>query len=213
MKITLYLKLARLHRPQAIWLLLLPAWWGIALASPGFPPLLFLFLFGAGALLMRSAGCIYNDIIDKDFDAKVRRTATRPLAAGDLNLKEAVIFLGLLLGVAAIILFTLPLPVIGTGFIALSLVFLYPWMKRLTYWPQLFLGFTFNIGLIMGWLSLSPTLSSVPLLFYGGAILWTLGYDTIYALQDMEDDLLVGVKSSALVVSSFVKFFLSLVYG
>ncbi len=213
MPLIAYLKLARLHRPHGIWLLLLPSWWGIALASPGFPPLFTLFLFGAGALLMRSAGCIYNDIIDKDFDAKVRRTATRPLAAGDVTLKGAVIFLCLLLGGAAVILFSLPLPVIGTGFIALALVFLYPWMKRLTYWPQLFLGFTFNIGLLMGWLTLSPTLSSVPLLFYGGAILWTLGYDTIYALQDIEDDLLVGVKSSALVASSFVKLFLTLVYG
>jgi len=162
---------------------------------------------------MRSAGCIYNDIIDKNFDAHVRRTATRPLAAGTVTLKGAVIFLGLLLGSASLILFGLPFPVIITGFIALALVLLYPWMKRLTYWPQLFLGFTFNIGLLMGWLTLSPTLSLVPLLFYGGAILWTLGYDTIYALQDMEDDLFVGVKSSALVVSSFVKLFFTLVYG
>ncbi len=213
MTLTPYLKLARLHRPQAIWLLLFPAWWGLVLASPGAPPLFLLLLFAVGTLLMRSAGCVYNDMIDKDFDAKVRRTATRPLAAGDVSLKGATLFLGLLLGAAALILFSLPLPVILTGFIALGLVFLYPWMKRLTYWPQLFLGITWNMGLLMGWLSLSPALSSTPLLFYGGAILWTIGYDTIYALQDIEDDLLAGVKSSALVVSSFVHVFLIFVYG
>jgi 4-hydroxybenzoate polyprenyltransferase len=210
---TLYLKLARLHRPHGIWLLLFPAWWGIALASPVLPPLSLLVLFAIGALLMRSAGCVYNDIIDKDFDAKVRRTVTRPLAAGDVTLKGTLVFLSLLLGSSAVILFSLPSPVIFTGFIALTLLLLYPWMKRLTYWPQLFLGFTFNIGLLMGWLALSPTLSLVPLFFYGGAIFWTLGYDTIYALQDIEDDLLVGVKSSALVVSSYIKPFLTLVYG
>lgn len=162
---------------------------------------------------MRSAGCIYNDIIDKDFDVKVRRTSTRPLAAGEVTLRGTLIFFSLLLSSSAVILFSLPSPVILTGFLALALVFLYPWMKRLTYWPQFFLGFTFNIGLLMGWLALSPTLNLVPLFFYGGAIFWTLGYDTIYALQDIDDDLLVGVKSSALVVSSYIKPFLTLVYG
>ncbi len=162
---------------------------------------------------MRSAGCIYNDMIDKDFDAKVRRTATRPLAAGELTVKEATPFLILLLSGAALILLSLPLPAIITGCIALLFIFLYPWMKRITYWPQLFLGITFNMGLLMGWLSLSPILSPTPLLFYGGAILWTLGYDTIYGLQDIEDDLRVGIKSSAIAVSSHLKPFLSIVYG
>lgn len=162
---------------------------------------------------MRSAGCVYNDIIDKDFDSNVKRTAMRPLAAGDLSVKEAIPFLLLLLSGAAVILLSLPRPVILTGGVALLLVFLYPWMKRLTYWPQLFLGITFNMGLLMGWLSLSPTLSLTPLFFYGGAILWTLGYDTIYGLQDIEDDLRVGVKSSAIAVSSYLKSFLILVYG
>lgn len=212
-KLSLYLKLARLHRPIGIWLLMLPAWWGVTLASSGVPSFYLLTLFTGGAILMRSAGCVYNDMVDKDFDAKIKRTASRPLAAGDLSLKEAFVFFIFLLGGGALILFSLPLPVIFTGFLALILVLLYPWMKRITYWPQLFLGFTFNIGIVMGWLSVMPTLSIVPLLFYGGAILWTLGYDTIYAFQDLEDDLLVGVKSSTIAISSAPKSFLSLFYG
>jgi len=162
---------------------------------------------------MRSAGCVYNDMIDRDFDAQVRRTASRPLASGVVSLHVAFSILFLLLGVSALILFSLPLPVITTGFVALGLVFLYPWMKRLTYWPQLFLGLTFNIGILMGWLSLHPTLSLTPFLFYGGAILWTLGYDTIYGFQDREDDLFVGVKSAAIAISSAPKLYLSLFYG
>lgn len=162
---------------------------------------------------MRSAGCVYNDIIDQDLDRLVNRTASRPLATQELSSRNAVIFLSILLGLGALILFLLPSPVVLTGFIALSLVFLYPWMKRLTYWPQLFLGITFNMGVLMGWLCLQPILSSVPFFFYGGAILWTIGYDTIYAFQDREDDLLAGIKSSALVVSSTPKAFLYFVYG
>ncbi len=162
---------------------------------------------------MRSAGCVYNDMVDKDFDAKVRRTASRPLASGEVSSKEALFVLCVLLGGSALILFSLPAPVIVTGFLALGLVFLYPLMKRITYWPQLFLGLTFNIGIFMGWLSLDPVLSLTPFLFYGGAILWTLGYDTIYAFQDLEDDLFAGVKSSAIAISSTPKLFLSLFYG
>ncbi|MBS0271057.1 MAG: 4-hydroxybenzoate octaprenyltransferase [Proteobacteria bacterium] len=210
---TSYVKLARLHRPIGIWLLMFPAWWGLALASPTWPPLFLLILFACGAIIMRSAGCVYNDMVDKEFDIKVKRTAIRPLPAGDISLKKALLFLFLLLGGGATILFSLPLPVILVGFFALILILLYPWMKRITYWPQLFLGFTFNTGLLMGWLSLNPTLTILPFLFYGGAIFWTLGYDTIYAFQDREDDLFAGVKSSALAISSSPKLFLSLVYG
>jgi len=207
-----YIKLARLHRPVGIWLLLFPAWWGIALARPVLPPAFLLFLFACGAVLMRSAGCVYNDMIDKNFDRRVRRTASRPLAAGKVSTKEAFGVLSFLLVGGALILFSLPGSVILTGFVALALVLFYPWMKRLTYWPQLFLGITYNMGILMGWLSLEPQLTSVPFLFYGGAILWTLGYDTIYALQDREDDLFIGVKSSALAVSSAPKFFISSIY-
>jgi len=213
MKLSTYINLARLNRPIGIWLLMFPAWWGIALASPTWLPGFLLLLFACGAVLMRSAGCVYNDMIDKDFDAKVRRTASRPLASGEVSSKEALIVLFLLLGGSALILFSLPPSVILTGFVALGLVFLYPWMKRITYWPQLFLGLTFNIGIFMGWLSLHPELSLTPFLFYGGAILWTLGYDTIYAFQDREDDLFAGVKSSAIAISSAPKLYLSLFYG
>ncbi len=211
-KITSYLKLARLHRPVGILLLLFPAWWGLGLASYGVPSNSLIILFALGALLMRSAGCVYNDIIDMNLDAQVTRTSTRPLATGELTKNEALAFLILLLMGAAVILFFLPAPVILTGFLALGLVLVYPWMKRITYWPQLFLGFTFNIGILMGWLCLKP-LSMVPFLFYGGAILWTIGYDTIYALQDKEDDLLIGVKSTAILVSGAPRLFLSGVYG
>jgi len=208
-----YIRLTRLHRPIGVWLLMFPCWWGLALASPSFPSIGLLILFTCGAFLMRSAGCVYNDMIDQDFDRHVTRTASRPLASKEIGPQGALIVLGILLAVSAIILFNLPYPTILTGFGALGLVFLYPWMKRITYWPQLFLGFTFNIGILMGWLCLKPNLTPLPFLFYGGGILWTLGYDTIYAFQDRQDDLLVGVKSSALAVSKSPKLFLSLVYG
>ena len=212
MNINAYIKLARLHRPVGIGLLLFPVWWGLALASPAWPASSLLVLFSLGAILMRSAGCVYNDMIDKDFDVQVVRTAARPLAAEIVSTKEAYGVLIFLLGMSALILFSLPTSVICTGFVALALVFLYPWMKRITYWPQLFLGFTFNIGILMGWLSLQPTLSLTPFVFYAGAIFWTLGYDTIYAYQDMEDDLLAGVKSSTFVISAAPKVCLSLFY-
>jgi 4-hydroxybenzoate polyprenyltransferase len=208
-----FLRLTRLSRPIGIWLLLFPCWWGIALASPKWPPLALLLLFACGATLMRSAGCVYNDMIDKNFDAKVKRTAIRPLATGEVSSKEALFILFFLLAMSALILFSLPLPVIMVGFVSLALVLLYPWMKRITYWPQLFLGLAFNIGVLMGWLSLYPTFSLTLLLFYGGGIFWTIGYDTIYAFQDLEDDILIGVKSSAIVISSAPKLFLSLFYG
>jgi 4-hydroxybenzoate polyprenyltransferase len=208
-----YIRLARLHRPMPIWLLLFPSWWGIALSSSSLPPFWLLLLFGCGALIMRSAGCVYNDIIDQDLDRKVKRTAIRPLACGELSLKNAIVFFVFLLLLGAFILFSLPPQVILTGFLALGLVLLYPWMKQLTYWPQIFLGLTFNMGIPMGWLCLQPHLTLVPLLFYGGAIFWTIGYDTIYAFQDRKEDLLAGIKSSAIAVSSSPKIFLYFVYG
>lgn len=213
MNFNAYIKLTRLHRPVGIGLLLFPAWWGIALASSSWPFPYLLALFALGAILMRSAGCVYNDMIDKNFDVQVARTAARPLATGIVSTKEAYSILLTLLACSALILFSLPPSVILTGFVALALVFLYPWMKRITYWPQLFLGFTFNIGILMGWLSLQPTLSLTPFIFYAGAIFWTLGYDTLYAYQDMEDDLLAGVKSSTMAISPAPKLWLSLFYA
>ncbi|MBY0500772.1 MAG: 4-hydroxybenzoate octaprenyltransferase [Alphaproteobacteria bacterium] len=212
-KLKASLRLARLHRPVGILLLLCPAWWGISLASQGFPEPFLLFLFACGAIFMRSAGCVYNDIIDQDFDRQVKRTSLRPLAARELLTQDAYLVLLVFLLGGALILSCLPLPTILTGFLALGLVLLYPWMKRVTYWPQFFLGITFNIGIIMGWFSLQPVMSLTPILFYGGAILWTLGYDTVYALQDIEDDLRIGVKSSAIAVYANPKFFLAFVYG
>lgn len=208
-----FVQLARLHRPVGIWLLMFPAWWGIALASPQEPSFYLLFLFTCGAILMRSAGCVYNDMVDKDFDREVKRTVLRPFAAEKISFREACALLVFFLIGGAFILFSLPKTVIYTGFLALGLLLLYPWMKRITYWPQVFLGVTYNMGILMGWLSFHPTLALTPLLFYGGAILWTLGYDTIYGLQDVEDDLRIGVKSSSLVVLPILKLFLTLVYG
>jgi len=208
-----YLKLMRLHRPVGIGLLMFPSWWGVALASPGFPSWVLLLLFMCGAIFMRSAGCVYNDMVDQNLDVQVKRTASRPLASGEISQKEASFLFFGLLGASALILFSLPISVIVTGFIALGLVLLYPWMKRITYWPQFFLGVTFNIGVLMGWLSLQSSLSFPLLLFYAGGILWTLGYDTIYAFQDKDDDLLAGIKSSTLIVAPAPKLFISLVYG
>lgn len=212
-KLKASLMLGRLHRPVGIWLLMFPGWWSLSLAHPQAPPFYLLFLFACGALFMRSAGCVYNDWVDQDIDREVKRTVSRPLATGKVSSREACALLAFFLIGGAFVLFSLPETVIYTGFLALGLLFLYPWMKRITYWPQLFLGITYNIGVLMGWLSLQPTLTLTPLLFYGGAILWTLGYDTIYGLQDVEDDLRIGVKSSSLIVLSMPKFFLTLVYG
>lgn len=208
-----YIRLARLSSSRIVWLYVFPAWWGLALASQGMPRLSLLVLFTLGAFLMRSAGCVYNDMVDRDIDRQVRRTASRPLASGEISLRQATLFLILLLSGAAGVLFLLPLAGIYTGIFALVLTLLYPWMKRLTHWPQLFLGFPFNMGLIIGWLTLNPTLSLPPLLFYGGAIFWTLGYDTIYAFQDAQDDPGADVKSSALRVGSQPKLFLGCIYG
>ncbi len=213
MQIDTYIRLSRIKAPVGIFLLLLPTWWGFALASHQIPDLYILFLFALGAILMRSAGCVYNDIIDKDFDKKVQRTIGRPIASGELHVRQGLTFLITLLVPAAFILFSLPVLSISIGFFALALVFIYPWMKRITYWPQLFLGLTFNIGIFIGWFTNSSSLTLGPIFLYVGAIFWTIGYDSIYAFQDREDDLLVGVKSSALVISSHPKLFLSLIYG
>lgn len=208
-----FIKLARIRQPVGILLLLFPSWWGLALASPELPSFYYLFVFALGAILMRSAGCVYNDMVDKDFDKKVRRTIHRPIASGEIPVYQGVLFLLALLAPAALILFSLPAACILVGLIALTLVFIYPWMKRITYWPQVFLGITFNTGIFIGWFAITPNLSLSPIFLFMGAILWTIGYDTIYAFQDRTDDLLAGVKSSALVVASYPKFFLSIIYG
>jgi 4-hydroxybenzoate polyprenyltransferase len=192
-----YARLMRADRPIGTWLLLFPCWWGLALASPGLPPASFLLLFAIGAFVMRGAGCTYNDIVDRDFDGRVARTADRPIPSGAVTLRGAIAFLlaQLLAGLAILLAFDAT--TIALGVASLVLVFTYPLMKRVTWWPQFFLGLTFNWGVLMGWTAVAGALGMPALLLYAGGVAWTLGYDTIYAHQDREDDALVGIKSSA----------------
>lgn len=198
-----YAVLMRLDRPVGWWLLLLPGWWAIALASGGAFALnqddltLFL-LFFVGAVIMRAAGCIINDLWDRDLDRQVARTAGRPLAAGAITPRQALFVLCGLLASGALILFQLSLVAILLGFLALPLIALYPLMKRWTWWPQIFLGLTFNFSALIGWAAVSGVVELPALLLYAGGIFWTIGYDTIYAHQDADDDALIGIKSSAL---------------
>jgi 4-hydroxybenzoate polyprenyltransferase len=194
-----YLRLARVDRPIGTWLLLFPGWWSLALAAaPGqLPDGYVMVLFAIGALLMRGAGCTINDIVDRDFDRQVARTATRPLASGALSLNQALVFLALQLGFAFIILLQLEPLAIKLGVLSLLLVVAYPFMKRITWWPQAFLGLTFNWGALLGYAAVTNTLAWPPVLLYAAGFFWTLFYDTIYAHQDKEDDALIGVKSTA----------------
>jgi 4-hydroxybenzoate polyprenyltransferase len=202
----------RLDRPVGTWLLLLPSWWGILLAAPSpFAPLTtgsfsdhavhalsLMALFAIGAIIMRGAGCIINDLWDRDIDQKVARTALRPIASGAISVKKAFLFLGLLLLLGLVILLMLPRFTLILGLASMVFVVAYPLMKRWTWWPQLFLGLTFNFGALMGWSAMTGSLDWPALLLYAGGIFWTLGYDTIYAAQDMEDDAKIGVRSSML---------------
>lgn len=198
-----YAALARLDRPIGIWLLLLPGWWAILLASNK-PTRMdgevweFLVLFGIGAVVMRAAGCVVNDLWDRDLDRQVGRTSLRPLASGEVTVRQAVIFLAALLVAALVILLQFNALTILLGVLSLPLIAVYPLMKRFTWWPQLFLGFTFNFGALMGWSAVTGSVDFPALLLYAGGIFWTLGYDTIYAHQDKEDDALAGIKSTAL---------------
>ncbi len=193
-----YLRLARADRPIGTWLLLLPCWWGLALATPTWPDWQIMILFVVGSLVMRGAGCTVNDIADRNFDARVARTATRPIASGEISVAKAVLFLGLqlLLGLTVLVQFNMFSIVLGIS--SLALVAAYPFMKRITYWPQLILGLTFNWGALVGWSVVTGGLAAPALALYVAGIFWTLGYDTIYAHQDKEDDALIGVKSTAL---------------
>jgi 4-hydroxybenzoate polyprenyltransferase len=197
-----YARLARLDRPIGTWLLLFPCWWGLTLASPHLAEpgrLLWLgFIFAVGAVVMRGAGCTVNDIIDRDFDAKVARTAQRPIPSGAVSVRAATIFLiaELLTGLA--VLLTLNGFTWLLGVASLAILFSYPLMKRVTYWPQAVLGLAFNWGALMGYAAITGTLAWPAILLYAAGICWTLGYDTIYAHQDKDDDALIGVKSTAL---------------
>ena len=216
-----YLRLARLDRPIGTWLLLFPCWWSMTLASsaPGYQlgspyaPTYYLALFAIGALVMRGAGCTINDMADRDYDKMVARTATRPLASGELSMKQATVFLSLQLAIGLLILAQFNLFTILLAASALLLVIFYPFMKRITYWPQAWLGLTFNWGALVGWAAVRGELNLPAILLYIGGIAWTLGYDTIYAHQDKEDDALVGVKSTALKLGGKTKYWLILFYG
>lgn len=190
-----YAHLMRLDRPIGTWLLLLPGWWAIALADPWRWDLYI--LFAIGAVVMRGAGCVVNDLWDQDMDAKVERTRVRPLPSGALTRREAFGLLGVLLLIGFLILISMPPMAIGLGVLSLGFVVTYPLMKRFTWWPQLFLGFTFNFGALIGWAAATGALSWQAVVLYTGGIFWTLGYDTIYAHQDKEDDALAGIKSTA----------------
>src|SRR4249920_390193 len=197
-----YLRLARFDRPIGAWLLLFPCWWGQALAElslgHAYPKPWYLALFLAGAFLMRGAGCTYNDIVDRDYDASVARTAARPIPSGQVSVAEARMFLAVLCLAGLVILLQFNLFTIVLGAASLVLVAIYPFMKRLTYWPQLVLGLTFKWGALVGWAAVTGSLAPAPAVLYAGCVLWTIGYDTIYAHQDKEDDLAIGLKSTAL---------------
>jgi 4-hydroxybenzoate polyprenyltransferase len=197
-----YLRLVRFDRPIGAWLLLFPSWWGQALAElsigRAYPNPWYLALFFAGAFLMRGAGCTYNDIVDRDYDASVARTAARPIPSGQISVAEARMFLAVLCLAGLVILLQFNVFTIVLGAASLALVAVYPFMKRLTYWPQLVLGLTFKWGALVGWAAVTGSLALAPVVLYAGCVLWTIGYDTIYAHQDKEDDLAIGLKSTAL---------------
>ena len=193
-----YLRLVRLDRPIGTWLLLFPSWWGLALAASVWPDPWLMALFAVGAVVMRGAGCVYNDIVDRDFDAQVARTADRPIPSGAVSVRQAVVFLALLLLAGLAVLLQFNPFAIALGAASLALVFTYPLAKRVTYWPQAVLGLTFNWGVLLGWAAVRGDIGWPALALYAAGFFWTLGYDTIYAHQDKDDDALIGVKSSAL---------------
>jgi 4-hydroxybenzoate polyprenyltransferase len=208
-----YARLARLDRPIGTWLLLFPGWWGIALASPHWPAPALLLLFAVGAVVMRGAGCTLNDIADRHYDAQVARTRLRPLPSGAVSVGRAAAFLLLQLAVGAAVLFSLNRTSVLLGSAVLVLIGTYPFMKRITYWPQVFLGLNFNWGALIGWTAVTGVLAWPPILLYLGGVFWTLGYDTIYAHQDKEDDIRVGVKSSAIALGSRTRPWLFVFYA
>jgi 4-hydroxybenzoate polyprenyltransferase len=191
-----YAVLARWDRPIGSWLLLLPGWWALALA-PGLPDLRLVALFALGAVAMRGAGCVVNDLIDRDLDARVERTRQRPLASGRLGVPQALTFLALQSLVGALVLLAFNGFAVGLALASLPLIVIYPLMKRVTWWPQAFLGITFNWGALVGWAAATGELAAPALLLYAAGFFWTLGYDTIYAHQDKTDDALIGIRSTA----------------
>jgi 4-hydroxybenzoate polyprenyltransferase len=217
-----YLRLARADRPIGIWLLLWPCWWSILLAYSALfrlswaavtHGLWLMALFAIGAAVMRGAGCTYNDIVDRDIDAKVARTAGRPIPSGQVSVTAAVVFLIVQLAIGLGVLLQLNWLSIVLGAGSLLPIAIYPFMKRFTDWPQAFLGLTFNWGAMLGWTAVAGHLALAPLLLFAGCVFWTLGYDTIYAHQDKEDDAVIGVRSTALLFGARTKAWLVGFYG
>ena len=212
-----YLRLSRFDRPIGAWLLLLPCWWSSALAAVAAhartPNLFHIALFFVGAFVMRGAGCTWNDIVDRNLDAAVVRTASRPIPAGQVSVAQAALFVLLqaLVGFAVLIAFNAF--TVGLGIASLLIVAVYPFMKRITYWPQIVLGLAFSWGALMGWAGAFARLDPPALLLYAGSIFWVIGYDTIYAHQDREDDALIGIKSTALLFGPRTKPMLAAFYG
>ena len=212
----IFIKLSRLNKPIGFMLLFWPCSWGLAFAySVNQNTNLFLFyliLFLLGSILMRSAGCIFNDIIDKDFDKRVNRTKKRPIAAGKISVSQSFFYVIILCLIAFLILIQFNFLTIMLGMSSMLLAFSYPFMKRITYWPQLFLGITFNWGIIMAWTSMINSISLEVFTLYASAIFWTLGYDTIYGAQDMSDDEIIGLKSTAIKFKNNIKLFIATSY-
>jgi 4-hydroxybenzoate polyprenyltransferase len=212
-----YLRLARLDRPIGSWLLLIPCWWSAGLAAiaardPA-PSPWHLLLFFIGAFAMRGAGCTWNDIVDRDLDGRVERTRSRPIPSGQVSTAQAAAFLVAQAVVGLAVLLQFNRFAIGAGIASLGIVVVYPFMKRITYWPQIVLGLAFSWGALMGWAAAFGRLDAPALMLYAGAISWVIGYDTIYAHQDREDDALIGIKSTALLFGPRTKPMLALFYG
>jgi 4-hydroxybenzoate polyprenyltransferase len=212
----IFIELTRLNKPIGFMLLFWPCSWGLAYAHSVNQDtnifIYYLILFFFGSVLMRSAGCIVNDIVDKDFDKKVKRTKKRPIAAGKISVKHSLFYVSILCLLAFLILIQFNFLTILLGMGSMLLAFSYPFMKRVTYWPQLFLGITFNWGIVMAWAAINNNISMEIIPLYLSAIFWTLGYDTIYGAQDMSDDEIIGLKSTSIKFKKNIKLFVSIAY-
>jgi len=215
-QLNLFLELTRLKKPIGYMLLFWPCAWGLTIAYDfslnKYDYFFYLLLFFLGSVLMRSAGCIVNDILDRKFDKRVLRTKDRPIASGRISVELAIFYSGFLCIMAFFVLINFNLFTIIIALASMPLAFTYPLMKRFTYWPQLFLGITFNYGLILGWTSINAEINLIPIIFYFGAIFWTLGYDTIYGFQDIKDDEIIGLKSTSIKFKSNPIIFLYICY-
>ena len=215
-KINHFIELTRLKKPIGYMLLFWPCIWGLTIAYDFNNELIIFFkltiLFFLGSILMRSAGCIINDVVDKNYDKNVERTKNRPIASGEISIVLGFLYAIILCLIAFLVLLQFNKLTIILALVSMPLAFSYPYMKRFTYWPQLFLGITFNYGLLLGWTSVQQNLSLIPIIFYVGAIFWTLGYDTIYGYQDIKDDEIIGVKSTSIKFKNNPKKFLNICY-